>query len=149
MEFFLVRHGDAVFESEDASRPLSERGRREVEKVARAAAARHVRVAGILHSGKLRAEETAGILARFLSPPEGVRRSTGLQPEDDPLIARAELEAADAPRMLVGHLPHLARLAALLATGDGDRRIVDFSTATIACLTRSGGAWELAWTIFP
>ena len=136
-------------EREDARRPLSARGRREVEKVARAAAARKVRVAGIFHSGKLRAEETAEILARFLSPPEGVRRLTGLQPEDDPLIARAELETAAAPVMLVGHLPHLGRLAALLTTGDGERRVADFSTATMVCLSRSGGAWEIAWTISP
>src|SRR5258706_12414957 len=107
MDFFLVRHGEAQAAYEDARRPLSARGRREVEKVARAAAARKVRVAVIFHSGKLRAEETAEILARFLAPPEGARRSTGLQPEDDPLIAKAESEGAGGPCKLGGPPPHL------------------------------------------
>ena len=59
---------------------------------ARAAAARQIKIAEILHSEKLRAKETAEILTRFLSPARGVREISGLSPEDDPLSAKAELE---------------------------------------------------------
>jgi phosphohistidine phosphatase len=149
MDFFLVRHGEAEPEHRDRRRPLTPDGRREVEKIARAAAARRLKIAEILHSEKLRAKETAEILARFLSPARGVRESSGLSPEDDPLSAKADLEAAEESLMLVGHLPHVGRLAALLLVGDSEKTIVDFAPATMVCLARAQGAWRLGWTLIP
>ena len=149
MEFFLVRHGEARHESEDPRRPLSERGRRDVNAVARAAAAKKIRVAAILHSDKLRARETAEIFGRLVAPTSGVRQITGLAPEDDPEIAKAEFETAGEPVMLVGHLPHLARLASLLLSGDSERPTVEFSTATIACLSWNAGSWKFVWSLSP
>lgn len=147
MDFYLVRHGEAKPEHEDQRRPLSDQGRREVEKVARAVAAKEVVVAEILHSDKLRARETAEILARLLSPRGGVREIRGLSPQDDPFMAKAELEAAQAALMLVGHLPHLSRLVSLLVKGDPDDEIVSFSPAAIVCLCRAEGRWELKWNL--
>ena len=147
MDFYLVRHGEAKHEYEDARRPLTAGGRAGVEKLARAAAVKKVKIGAILHSEKLRAKETAEILARVLSPRRGMREISGLLPEDDPLPAKAEIEASAEPVMLVGHLPHLARLAALLLTGNGDNTVVDFAPATMACLTRLRGAWTLRWVI--
>ncbi len=148
MDFFLVRHGDARSSSEDPRRPLSPRGLEEVETVARAAAGR-IAVSAIFHSDKLRARQTAEIFGRFVSAENGVRQITGLAPEDDPWIVKAELESAAAPLMLVGHLPHLARLASLLLTGQSERQTVDFSTATIVCLSWERGAWSISWSISP
>jgi len=149
MDFFLVRHGEALPDSEDPRRPLSARGRRDVEPVARAAAAKKITVASIVHSDKLRARETAEIFARLIAPATHVRQITGVAPEDDPEIAKAELEASAEAMMIVGHLPHLARLASLLLTGDSERPTVEFSTATIACLSRNGAAWKFSWIIGP
>ena len=149
MDFFLVRHGEAKPEYEDPKRPLTDRGRREVEKIARALGAKHLAVSAIFHSGKPRSKQTAEIMARFVSPGRGVREIAGLAPEDDPLLARAELEAADASVMLVGHLPHLGRLAALLVAGDSERSVVGFAPAAVACLSRAEGGWKLAWSLTP
>ncbi len=149
MDFYLVRHGEAKPEHEDPRRALSDKGRREVEKVARDAAAKDIRVSKILHSDKLRARQTAEILAQFLSPRGGVGEIKGLSPEDDPLVARAELEAAEAPLMLVGHLPHLGRLASLLVKGDPENEIIDFPPAAVACLSHAKGVWEMRWTLTP
>jgi phosphohistidine phosphatase len=149
MDFYLVRHGEAEPEHLSRRRPLTSDGRREVEKVARAAAARRLKIAEILHSDKLRAQETAEILARFLSPARGVRKTSGLSPEDDPLLAKAELEAAEESLMLVGHLPHVGRLAALLLVGDSEKTVVNFTPATMVCLARAQGTWRLGWTLSP
>ena len=149
MDFFLVRHGEAKPEYEDPRRPLTARGRREAEKIARALGAKRVAVGEILHSGKLRAKQTAEIMARVLSPARGVRAITGLAPEDDPLLAKAELEAAGASVMLVGHLPHLGRLAALLVADDSERSVVEFPPASVACLARAEGGWRLTWNLTP
>jgi phosphohistidine phosphatase len=149
MEIFLVRHGEAKHENEDPRRSLTDGGRAAVATVARAAAAKKVRIEKILHSEKLRAKETAEILAGVLSPARGIREISGLSPEDDPLIAKVEIEASSEPLMLVGHLPHINRLAALLLTGDSESTAVDFAPATMACLSRAGGAWSLIWILRP
>jgi phosphohistidine phosphatase len=149
MDIYLVRHGEARPESEDPRRPLSVRGRRDVEAVARAAADKQISVAAIVHSDKLRARETAEIFARLIVPASGIRQINSIAPEDDPEIAKAEIEASAEPLMIVGHLPHLARLASLLLTGDSERPTVEFSTATIACLSSNGGSWKFSWIISP
>ncbi|MFQ5849706.1 MAG: phosphohistidine phosphatase SixA [Candidatus Binatia bacterium] len=149
MEVYLVRHGEAKSEAEDPRRPLSKRGREEVEKLGRAVGQKGLGVAKILHSDKARARETAKILARYLSPPGGMCEIKGLGPQDDPLLARAELEATEGPLMLVGHLPHLSRLASLLVTGNPEGKTVDFPAAALVCLSRSEGGWKVKWILDP
>jgi phosphohistidine phosphatase len=146
---YLVRHGDALSAHVDPQRPLSARGRAEVAELARLALCREVEVVELRHSGILRAQETAEILAGYLKPPGGVHPTAGLLPEDDPEIAKAELEAADQPILLVGHLPYLSRLAALLVKGDAARSIGEFSPATMLCCTKTGAGWRIEWRIAP
>ncbi len=149
MDFYLARHGEAVPDIENPRRPLSDRGRREVERVARVLLERKVQIAEIVHSGKLRAQQTAEILAQVLTPAKGVRKTGGLSPEDDPLEAKADLETRSESLMVVGHLPHLHRLASLLVLGDSERELVEFAPAGVVCLARSGAEWELRWTLTP
>ena len=149
MELYLVQHGEAKLEQDDPARPLTERGRQEVERVARAAARLGLRVAGIGHSGKLRAQQTAEILAAQLQPPRGIRQMAGLAPLDDPAVARQALDHATEPELLVGHLPHLSRLASLLLVGDPAREIVAFRMGGMVCLAREQGQWRLSWILTP
>lgn len=149
MDFYLVRHGEAVSEAVNPQRPLSEIGRRAVENVARSAAEKGIRVSEIRHSGILRAQQTAEILARHLLPENGIRASQGWKPGDDPMLAKAELETAQTSTMLVGHLPHLGKLVALLTTGDPEREAAQFSPATMVCCFRDGLLWTVRWTLAP
>lgn len=149
MDFFLVQHGAAHAEQEDPARPLTDRGQREVERVARAAARLGLGVSQIDHSGKLRAQQTAEILATHLKPPHGLRHRTGLAPMDDPAIARQAVEQAAEPTMLVGHLPHLSRLASLLLVADGSKEVIAFRMGGIVCLGREQGQWRLRWILTP
>ncbi len=143
-----MRHGQAKPETLDPSQPLSERGRQEVERVARHAAALGIRVVEIRHSRKLRARETAEILAVHLAPPGGLREVDGLAPTDDPAVARQAVEEAGEPLMLVGHLPHLARLASSLLVGNPATEIVQFRNASLVHLLGEGG-WRLDWILTP
>lgn len=45
--------------------------------------------------------------------------------------------------MLVGHLPHLAKLAGLLLVGDADRPVVAFENGGLVSLQRDATAWSL------
>jgi phosphohistidine phosphatase len=148
MNCYLVRHGEAVDVSVDRTRPLTRSGREDVERTAQAAAARAVQVETIYHSGILRAAQTAEIIAAGLGCGAVVLPMSGLQPEDDAHVAAAELAAAETPIMLVGHLPHLNRLAALLSrTSPLDE--INFVPAMMACYRRDGALWRLDWTIVP
>jgi phosphohistidine phosphatase len=146
---YLVRHGDTLSAHIDPQRPLSARGRAEISELAHLALRRDVQVAEIHHSGILRAQETAEILASYLHPSGGVHPSAGLLPEDDPEIAKAELEAAGQPIMLVGHLPYISRLAALLVKGDASQSLGEFSPATMLSCTKIGIRWQIEWQIAP
>jgi phosphohistidine phosphatase len=149
VDIYLVRHGEAVSERVDPQRPLTPTGREEVERVARMAASKNVRVSAICHSGILRAKQTAEIIAEQLQFISGVQQLSGLLPQDDPAIAKAELDAAENPIMLVGHLPHLNRLGALLVRGDGESKLMEIPPATIVCFSSDGSKWKITWTLTP
>ncbi len=149
MDLYLVRHGEAKSEVEDPRRSLSVRGREEVERASRAAVKKGMRAARILHSDKLRAKETAEILACTVLSPEGTSEINGLAPQDDPLLAKAEVEGGEQPLILVGHLPHLEQLASLLVSGNQGTQVVDFLTGTIVCLSQSKRGWKIKWVLNP
>lgn len=149
MELYLVQHGEAKPEQEDPARPLTARGREEVHRVARHAARLSRQVAEIRHSGKLRARQTAEVLAEHLRPARGVREIEGLAPNDDPRKARTDAEAAREPLMFVGHLPHLSRLASSLLVGDPGREIIRFRPGGLVCLGKLEGRWLLQWILTP
>lgn len=147
-EFFLAQHSEAVAEDVDPQRPLTERGREEVDRVARRAAAAGVRLAAVYHSGKLRAAETAAILASRLAPGEEPQALEGLAPKDDPRIVRERLEALGDSVALVGHLPHLSRLLSLLLADDPGREILAFRQGGLVRLVEDDG-WRISWVLTP
>ncbi|MBI3989381.1 MAG: hypothetical protein HY347_07165 [candidate division NC10 bacterium] len=53
--------------------------------------------------------------------------------------AKAVLEAAQEPLMLVGHLPHLSRLTSALLVGDPEREVIRFRMGAIVCLSKTAG----------
>jgi phosphohistidine phosphatase len=109
---------------------------------------RGIQVSAIYHSGILRAKQTAEILAEHIAVATVVELS-GLRPDDDPAIVKAEVDAANDSILLVGHLPCLSRLAGLLINGDPERPSVEFFPATMACYARFAEAWEMRWAIGP
>ena len=149
MELYLVQHGQAKSEVEDPERPLTDLGREEVERVGAFAARAGVKVRQIRHSGKRRAEETALILGRHLSAPDGAVGVAGLAPKDDPRPVARGLRSETQPLMLVSHLPLLDRLAGLLIAGDAERSVVQFRQGGMVCLTAEGTRWAVAWAVTP
>ncbi len=139
-----MQHGEAVPAETDPHRPLSEEGRRSVAAVAAHAAAHAVHIERIVHSTKLRAEQSAGLLAEALGCSD-VRAAAGLAPNDsvqaaaaaliDPVASSVRHEPGDpAALAVVGHLPSLDRLASLLVTGDPDAHVIAFRNAGLVRL---------------
>lgn len=149
MILYLVQHGEAKTEAEDPARPLSDRGREEVLRVAQKAVRLEVRPRRIFHSGKLRAQQTAELLVQVLAPTEGIHAVQHLAP-NDPVAPWAERLATESEDLLlVGHLPHLGYLAGLLLCGDATKVPVRFRMGGMVCLQRGDGAWTLLWTLLP
>ena len=62
MKLYLMQHGEALREEEHPERPLTERGKEDVERVAAFLARAGIRVDQIRHSGKLRRRKRRTLL---------------------------------------------------------------------------------------
>lgn len=150
MYIYLVQHAEAKREEEDATRPLSEKGLQDITRVASYVSQLNIKVSKIFHSTKLRARQTAEVLFENLKPLKGISEVDGLSPLDEPNIWAERLKDVPDGSFLVGHLPHLAKLASLLLCGNAEKNIVSFKMAGIVCLKRDdAGAWSLQWMLTP
>ncbi len=149
MQLFLVQHGEAKPETEDPERSLTEQGAAATERIAAWAAQAGVDVCEIRHSGKLRAQQTAHILAKQLNPENGVIAVPGMKPNDDVSAVAEAINAENEAVMLVGHWPFLNRLASLLVTGNSDPPLIRFRNSGIVCLRREEVRWFLDWAMSP
>jgi phosphohistidine phosphatase len=150
MHAYLVQHGKAKSAEEDPSRSLSDEGREEVARIAEFLHELRITISLIYHSGKTRAEETAHILASTVRCTAGPLHTDGLDPTDDPVAAANFLKVYTDDVLIVGHLPHLERLTALLLTGNPDGRPVQFRNGGVVCLEKEpSGKWSLVWAIVP
>lgn len=149
LTLILVQHGLARPPADGAEPELTSVGRHEVKRMAAWAVYAGIKVDRIRHSVKLRAAQTAELLAHALGPPEGAEQVAGLKPMDDVEPVAESLGRETGSAMLVGHMPHLARLAGLLLAGDPESRPVIFRNAGLVCLERDGESWGLRWAVFP
>jgi phosphohistidine phosphatase len=153
MKVYLVQHAEAKSKQEDPDRPLSDLGRANIEKVASYLADHaEIELDCIYHSGKTRALQTAEVLGNHLHPRNGLDGAEGLQPLDDPKIWADKLSETNSNVMLVGHLPHMSKLAATLVCNDPDRKVIDFINAGVVCIgTDDDGRkdWSVRWIMTP
>ncbi len=146
MKLYLIQHGEAKAEAEDPGRPLTPKGRSDVEALARKAAAIGIRAGSILHSPKLRSKQTAAILASSLHA--RAFEVEGLLPDDGPMTARDLVESEGKDLVLVGHMPHLSRLCSLLLSGADSADLIAFRTGCAVCLVKEE-KWRIAWMLVP
>ena len=150
MRLYLVQHGDAVPEQVDPERPLSAEGRRDVEAVARLLASGGNRAVRVAHSGKLRAQQTAELLAAALAPGMVLEAMAGLNPNDPVEPVARSIAEWTSDVMLVGHLPFMAKLVAHLIAGVERKLVVAFVPATVVCLERGeAGHSAIVWMVRP
>lgn len=75
--------------------------------------------------------------------------TAGLGSLDDPKIWEKRLAETSVDTMLVGHLPHLSRLAGRLLHGD-EGEVIAFKKGSIVCLEKDmSGRWTLQWMVTP
>ncbi len=149
MKLYLIRHGEAVLEQVDTERPLSKKGRDGAAKVAAFMQQAKVKVNEIWHSRKLRAKQTAEIIAEAIEVDE-VLEINGLLPNDPVIDILDEIYEADEDLVIVGHLPFLAKLFAQLLVNDESCEIIEFKASAAVCLNHNPDiGWEVCWLVSP
>jgi phosphohistidine phosphatase len=150
MKLYLIQHGEATTEEVDASRPLTAKGRTDVQKITSFLKGAGLAPMVIFHSGKTRARQTAEIIAAQLSPGCQVKERDGLAPNDPVKVLADEIAGMAGDLMNVGHLPFLAKLAAILLAGQESRNGVAFRQGGVVCLQRTPDQiWQVAWMVTP
>ena len=148
MKRYLVQHGEACAKEVDPERPLTAQGRADVERLAGFLQRAGVRVPRVIHSGKLRARQTAEGLAGAVAPGIGPEEVGFLGPND--AVTAHDWRGEDGDLLVVGHLPYLGRLVAWLVSGETEPPLTAFRPGSIVCLeTVDDGAWRIAWMLRP
>ncbi len=161
MKLYLVQHAKAASKQVDPQRPLTEEGRRDIQKVAAFIKPLNLCVDYLWHSEKKRAIQTAEILAEVVKINKAKAARNGLGPNDDVTALKNELVSGQ-PRntdgnlqgqqdvMIVGHLPFLSKLTSLLLTDSESANIVTFKQGGIVCLNCSeDNQWQIDWMVIP
>ncbi|HUU50527.1 MAG TPA: phosphohistidine phosphatase SixA [Nitrospinota bacterium] len=150
MKLYLVQHGEATTEEINKEKPLTKKGISDVNKIATFLRDAGISVNSIFHSTKLRAKESAKILADILNPECQVIEKNSLSPNDSVENIYAEILERTDDLMIVGHLPFLSKLVSKLILYSEDKSIIRFRQGGIARLERNDtGSWEIDWFITP
>jgi len=150
MKLYLVQHGEAVSKQKDPERPLSAQGAQDVQAMAGFLKHAGVRVVRVWHSGKRRAEQTAGLLAQAVLPKGTAAVVEGINPNDPVHEFIADADVWEEDTLVAGHLPFMSRLVSLLVTGDTESEVVQYQPGSIVCLERvDADQWRIMWMLRP
>ena len=160
MPIYLVRHAHAVTEKENPTRPLSERGRDEVRRLAAFFRENgNFRPSQVWHSPLARSRETAERLHAGLMMDVPLVEVPGLLGEDEPHEIATRLASLDSSVSiaLVGHEPHLSALATLLLRGKTHPVVVELKKGAVFALKRTDHVhkktgeirWLGLWLVVP
>ncbi|MFC1517394.1 phosphohistidine phosphatase SixA [Candidatus Margulisiibacteriota bacterium] len=143
MKLYLIQHGESENKDVNPDRPLTARGWEDIKKLSIRLAA--VKPAKTYHSGKLRAKQTAEIIARA----KPIEQRADMNPNDpiDPLVK--EIHAVNLDQMIVGHLPFLSKLACYLLVGNPECNIINFKQGSCLCLERKDSKWSTSFMLTP
>ncbi|MDQ6952366.1 MAG: phosphohistidine phosphatase SixA [Mariprofundaceae bacterium] len=149
MRLYLVQHAAATSKEEGSTRPLTPQGREDIVRTGGFLSLfERPKPTHIIHSDKLRSQQTAQMLAEAWGC-QGIEKNLDLSPRSDPNIWAKRLIEIHEDTLLVGHLPHLQHLAAILLCQNAKRKVIQFRNAGITCLEREENNWSLIWQVYP
>jgi phosphohistidine phosphatase len=150
MKIYLVQHGEACAKEVDPDRPLTDQGKADIERLAAFLKRAGIQVERVIHSGKLRAAQTAERLAHAIAAGVELESCTLINPNDNPKTFDWQSDSRGRDTLVVGHLPFMARLVSHLLIEDENRLITAWQPGSIVCLQREdAGSWRINWMIRP
>ena len=158
MNLYLMRHAiatDADENTEEHQRPLTEKGRKKLSKIARNLEKLDLKFDLILTSPALRAHQTADIVADALDiKQKNVLETENLSPLGfaDKLVEEINAHEELENLLIVGHEPSLSQLIGMLLAGDASLSI-DMKKAGLCKLSMEqlvyGRCATLEWLLTP
>jgi phosphohistidine phosphatase len=154
LELYLLRHADAgdpmTWKGDDADRPLSKKGRRQSKNLMRLLDDLHLRVNAVLTSPKLRAADTARIVAKAVGKKAQADDRLSIDFGEDTLAALvAEWGPGVSRVLLVGHDPDFSHLVSWLAGTSITMRKGALARLDLADRTVGAGHGSLRWLLPP
>ena len=142
---------------ENPDRPLSSQGRSEIQKVGSFLSRSRFNISGVIHSDKLRTQETALILSKALNCGQVVQESSfpiGPNDEVGPLcdaIKNTKYKNLIENKMIVGHLPYLGKLLSKLLFENENKTIIDFEPGMVLSIKSDlfRKEWVIEWVFKP
>ncbi len=151
MKIYCARHGEALSSAVDSQRALSENGQADVQRIANHLQQCGVEINHVMHSPKLRAKQTANILADTLNILDRHELDTIVDAEADvtPFIEMINTWTEDT--LVVGHLPFLHGLVCQLVNPDSSAfPIISYPPGGIVCLEYyEAQRWIIKWHLVP
>ncbi len=149
-----MQHGPSLAPEEDPGEGLSAHGREVVRTAARALKRLDLALDALISSPKARARQSAEIVAATLGfESRLIAQSELVKPMAPPgeLLDHLRNLAGAQRILIVGHLPHLARLASLLLSGRPDWVVVAFERGGVCRIDLEGLGLpgRLAWHLPP
>lgn len=157
MNLYLVRHAiaeDSTDYEDDSLRPLTEKGREKMKRIAQALLEIGVEPDLLVSSPYVRASQTAAILAKELKYKEELAYSDFLVPTGEPndMIGEINEKYSVDELMLVGHEPNLSSLAGVLLAGNPGLSI-NLKKGGVCCLAVDDLHYDrkatLEWLVTP
>ena len=150
MKLYLVQHGEAKSKDEDEERPLTDQGSLDVERVAAFLKGAGIEAKKVIHSGKLRAKQTAEILQDAISSKAKPKSHDGINPNDEPDPLVEEIAKWTDDTMIVGHLPFMSGLVSLMITNEAVIPIASYEPGSVVCLEKGeNDTWTICWMLRP
>jgi len=150
MKLYLIQHGEACAKEVDPERSLTDQGREDIMQLAAFLKRSGIQVKRVIHSEKLRAIQTAELLAGEIAADVEFESSGMINPNDNPKAFDWQSESWDRDTLIVGHLPFLARLVSHLVIENENNSLVAYQPGTIVCLEHNASKqWQIGWMIRP
>ena len=150
MKLYLVQHGEACAKEVDPDRPLTDQGKADIDKLAVFLKQAGIQVERVIHSGKLRAAQTAERMAKAIASGVELETSGLMNPNDNPKAFDWQSESWDRDTLIVSHLPFMAKLVSHLLIDDETRLLTAYQPGSIVCLEHNNEAhWQINWMIRP
>lgn len=154
LELYFLRHADAgdpmAWQGDDADRPLSKKGRRQSKALMRLLDDLHLRVDAVLTSPKLRAADTARIVAKAVGKKAHADDRLSIDFGEDTLAALvAEWGPGVRRVILVGHDPDFSHLVSWLAGTSITMRKGALARLDLADRSVGAGHGSLRWLLPP